>query len=165
MKRRINTIICSLVLIISLLSVNAFATDGFINVYSTNIRSGAGQSYSIVHSLSNETRLQGNNDSWCNDKDYWSAVRYSSYSGYVRNDLICPAQSCYKVVTNSTVNFRTAPSTTTGTIITSLTNGTYLHVISQSGGWAYAQVFTSNSYDGRYGYISTTYLTQVFGHL
>ncbi len=124
---------------------------------SVNLRSEANTSSSILAELKNGTKITVVSSSigWCK-------VTYSGKTGYIKQDYVSTTGSASNntsastgtaavVKCSSTVNFRSAASTSS-TILGELKNGTAVTVLSTSNGWSKV------SYAGKTGYISADYL-------
>lgn len=130
---------------------------------SVNLRSAANTSSSILAELKNGTAV-----TVVSTANGWCKVTYSGKTGYIKQDYVSTTGSASNntsastgtaavVKCSSTVNFRSAASTSS-TILGELKNGTAVTVISTSNGWSKV------SYAGKAGYISADYLvTASFG--
>ena len=124
---------------------------------SVNLRSAANTSSSILAELKNGTAV-----TVVSTANGWCKVTYSGKTGYIKQDYVSTTGSASNntsastgtaavVKCSSTVNFRSAASTSS-TILGELKNGTAVTVISTSNGWSKV------SYAGKTGYISADYL-------
>ena len=124
---------------------------------SVNLRSEANTSSSILAELKNGTAV-----TVVSTANGWCKVTYSGKTGYIKQDYVSTTGSAYNntsastgtaavVKCSSTVNFRSAASTSS-TILGELKNGTAVTVLSTSNGWSKV------SYAGKAGYISADYL-------
>lgn len=124
---------------------------------SVNLRSEANTSSSILAELKNGTKI-----TVVSTANGWCKVTYSGKTGYIKQDYVSTTGSASNntsastgtaavVKCSSTVNFRSAASTSS-TILGELKNGTAVTVISTSNGWSKV------SYAGKAGYISADYL-------
>ena len=124
---------------------------------SVNLRSEANTSSSILAELKNGTAV-----TVVSTANGWCKVTYSGKTGYIKQDYVSTTGSASNntsastgtaavVKCSSTVNFRSAASTSS-TILGELKNGTAVTVISTSNGWSKV------SYAGKTGYISADYL-------
>ena len=124
---------------------------------SVNLRSAANTSSSILAELKNGTAV-----TVVSTANGWCKVTYSGKTGYIKQDYVSTTGSASNntsastgtaavVKCSSTVNFRSAASTSS-TILGELKNGTAVTVISTSNGWSKV------SYAGTTGYISADYL-------
>lgn len=124
---------------------------------SVNLRSAANTSSSILAELKNGTAV-----TVVSTANGWCKVTYSGKTGYIKQDYVSTTGSASNntsastgtaavVKCSSTVNFRSAASTSS-TILGELKNGTAVTVISTSNGWSKV------SYAGKAGYISADYL-------
>lgn len=124
---------------------------------SVNLRSEANTSSSILAELKNGTKI-----TVVSTANGWCKVTYSGKTGYIKQDYVSTTGSVSNntsastgtaavVKCSSTVNFRSAASTSS-TILGELKNGTAVTVLSTSNGWSKV------SYAGKAGYISADYL-------
>lgn len=124
---------------------------------SVNLRSEANTSSSILAELKNGTAV-----TVVSTANGWCKVTYSGKTGYIKQDYVSTTGSASNntsastgtaavVKCSSTVNFRSAASTSS-TILGELKNGTAITVLSTSNGWSKV------SYAGKTGYISADYL-------
>lgn len=124
---------------------------------SVNLRFEANTSSSILAELKNGTKI-----TVVSTANGWCKVTYSGKTGYIKQDYVSTTGSASNntsastgtaavVKCSSTVNFRSAASTSS-TILGELKNGTAVTVLSTSNGWSKV------SYAGKAGYISADYL-------
>lgn len=124
---------------------------------SVNLRSEANTSSSILAELKNGTAV-----TVVSTANGWCKVTYSGKTGYIKQDYVSTTGSASNntsastgtaavVKCSSTVNFRSAASTSS-TILGELKNGTAVTALSTSNGWSKV------SYAGKTGYISADYL-------
>lgn len=124
---------------------------------SVNLRSEANTSSSILAELKNGTAV-----TVVSTANGWCKVTYSGKTGYIKQDYVSTTGSASNntsastgtaavVKCSSTVNFRSAASTSS-TILGELKNGTAVTVLSTANGWSKV------SYAGKTGYISADYL-------
>lgn len=124
---------------------------------SVNLRSEANTSSSILVELKNGTAV-----TVVSTANGWCKVTHSGKTGYIKQDYVSTTGSASNntsastgtaavVKCSSTVNFRSAASTSS-TILGELKNGTAITVLSTSNGWSKV------SYAGKTGYISADYL-------
>ena len=124
---------------------------------SVNLRSEANTSSSILAELKNGTAV-----TVVSTANGWCKVSYAGKTGYIKQDYVSTTGSASNntsastgtaavVKCSSTVNFRSAASTSS-TILGELKNGTAITVLSTSNGWSKV------SYAGKTGYISADYL-------
>ena len=128
---------------------------------SLNVRSGPSTSHGIIGSLKNNEKVEVISES-----NGWSKIKYNGKEGYVSSTYLKdsneggtvtpPEQTKTKVVTATSLNVRSGPSTGHG-IIGSLKNNEKVEVISESNGWSKIK------YNGKEGYVSSTYLTDYQG--
>ena len=124
---------------------------------SVNLRSEANTSSSILAELKNGTAV-----TVVSTANGWCKVTCSGKTGYIKQDYVSTTGSASNntsastgtaavVKCSSTVNFRSAASTSS-TVLGELKNGTAVTVLSTSNGWSKV------SYAGKTGYISADYL-------
>ena len=113
---------------------------------SVNLRSEANTSSSILAELKNGTAV-----TVVSTANGWCKVNCSGKTGYIKQDYVSTTGSAAVVKCSSTVNFRSAASTSS-TVLGELKNGTAVTVLSTSNGWSKV------SYAGTTGYISADYL-------
>lgn len=124
---------------------------------SVNLRSAANTSSSILAELKNGTAVTvvSTANGWCkvncSGKTGYIKQDYVSTTGSVSNNTSASTGTAAVVKCSSTVNFRSAASTSS-TILGELKNGTAITVLSTSNGWSKV------SYAGKTGYISADYL-------
>ncbi|CEQ22204.1 mannosyl-glycoprotein endo-beta-N-acetylglucosamidase [[Clostridium] sordellii] len=128
---------------------------------SLNVRSGPSTSHGIIGSLKNNEKVEVISES-----NGWSKIKYNGKEGYVSSTYLKdsseggavtpPEQTNTKVVTATSLNVRSGPSTGHG-IIGSLKNNEKVEVISESNGWSKIK------YNGKEGYVSSTYLSDYQG--
>lgn len=124
---------------------------------SVNLRSAANTSSSILAELKNGTAVTvvSTANGWCkvncSGKTGYIKQDYVSTTGSVSNNTSASTGTAAVVKCSSTVNFRSAASTSS-TILGELKNGTSVTVLSTSNGWSKV------SYAGKTGYISADYL-------
>ncbi|CEK34883.1 mannosyl-glycoprotein endo-beta-N-acetylglucosamidase,Beta-N-acetylglucosaminidase precursor,invasion associated secreted endopeptidase,Beta-N-acetylglucosaminidase,SH3 domain protein,Bacterial SH3 domain [[Clostridium] sordellii] len=132
-----------------------------VSATSLNVRSGPSTSHGIIGSLKNNEKVEVISES-----NGWSKIKYNGKEGYVSSTYLKdsneggtvtpPEQTKTKVVTATSLNVRSGPSTRHG-IIGSLKNNEKVEVISESNGWSKIK------YNGKEGYVSSTYLTDYQG--
>lgn len=124
---------------------------------SVNLRSEANTFSSILAELKNGTAVTvvSTANGWCkvacSGKTGYIKQDYVSTSGLASNNTSASTGTAAVVKCSSTVNFRSAASTSS-TILGELKNGTAITVLSTSNGWSKV------SYAGKTGYISADYL-------
>ena len=126
---------------------------------SVNFRQGPGTSYSVIKSLNKGTQV-----GLISESNGWAKISCNGTVGYISSQYLGDINSGggqedntvkeNKQVTGSSVNFRKGPGTNYS-VITALSKGTKVGVISESNGWA------KISYNGTIGYISSQYLGTV----
>ena len=132
-----------------------------VTATSLNVRSGPSTSNSIIGSLKQNDKVEVISES-----NGWSKVKYSGKEGYVSSTYLKdsddgdtgggsenpnPTPGKTKVVTATSLNVRSGPSTS-NSIIGSLKQNDKIEVISESNGWSKVK------YSGKEGYVSSTYL-------
>ncbi|WP_055332362.1 SH3 domain-containing protein [Paraclostridium sordellii] len=132
-----------------------------VSATSLNVRSGPSTSHGIIGSLKNNEKVEVISES-----NGWSKIKYNGKEGYVSSTYLKdsseggavtpPEQTNTKVVTATSLNVRSGPSTGHG-IIGSLKNNEKVEVISESNGWSKIK------YNGKEGYVSSTYLSDYQG--
>lgn len=124
---------------------------------SVNLRSEANTSSSILAELKNGTAVTvvSTTNGWCkvtcSGKTGYIKQNYVSTTGSASNNTSASTGTAAVVKCSSTVNFRSAASTSS-TVLGELKNGTAVTVLSTSNGWSKV------SYAGTTGYISADYL-------
>ena len=121
---------------------------------SVNLRSEANTSSSILAELKNGTAVTvvSTANGWCKVNCSGKIKQdYVSTTGSASNNTSASTGTAAVVKCSSTVNFRSAASTSS-TILGELKNGTAITVLSTSNGWSKV------SYAGKTGYISADYL-------
>ena len=122
---------------------------------SVNLRSEANTSSSILAELKNGTAVVSTANGWCkvtcSGKTGYIKQDYVSTTGSASNNTSASTGTAAVVKCSSTVNFRSAASTSS-TVLGELKNGTAVTVLSTSNGWSKV------SYAGTTGYISADYL-------
>lgn len=122
-----------------------------------NVRSEANSSSSIITKLANGTKVQVIGQ---DTKTNWYKIKHNSKTGYVSNKYIkingdwnsSTSSITGTRKTTANLNFRTGPSTSYS-IIANIPKGTVIDYYSESNGWAKVR------YNGKDGYVSTSYLT------
>ncbi|CEN76053.1 mannosyl-glycoprotein endo-beta-N-acetylglucosamidase [[Clostridium] sordellii] len=132
-----------------------------VTATSLNVRSGPSTGHGIIGSLKNNEKVEVISES-----NGWSKIKYNGKEGYVSSTYLKdsneggavtpPEQTKTKVVTATSLNVRSGPSTGHG-IIGSLKNNEKVEVISESNGWSKIK------YNGKEGYVSSTYLSDYQG--
>ncbi|MEX6585130.1 C40 family peptidase [Paraclostridium bifermentans] len=126
---------------------------------SVNFRQGPGTSYSVIKTLNKGTQV-----GVISESNGWSKISYNGTVGYISSQYLGDINSGggqedntvkeNKQVTGSSVNFRKGPGTNYS-VISALSKGTKVGVISESNGWS------KISYNGTIGYISSQYLGDI----
>ncbi|MFL1468334.1 SH3 domain-containing protein [Paraclostridium bifermentans] len=130
-----------------------------VTATSLNVRSGPSTSNSVIGSLKQNDKVEVISES-----NGWSKVKFSGKEGYVSSTYLKdsdggntgggsenPNPSNNKIVTATSLNVRSGPSTSNG-VIGSLKQNDKVEVISESNGWSKIK------FNGREGYVSSAYL-------
>ena len=127
-----------------------------ITANSVNFRKGPGTNFSSMGKLNKGYKVEyiGTSGDWINIK-YNGKVGYAhkDYVSSVNNNSTDNSVKSKKIVTASSLNFRSGPSTSASKI-GSIPNGAEVGVISESNGWSKV------SYNGKIGYVSSSYLSE-----
>ena len=125
-----------------------------ITANSVNFRKGPGTNFSSMGKLNKGYKVEyiGTSGDWINIK-YNGKVGYAhkDYVSSVNNNSTDNSVKSKKIVTASSLNFRSGPSTSASKI-GSIPNGAEVGVISESNGWSKV------NYNGKIGYVSSSYL-------
>ena len=139
----------AIVLPMTMTSIHAQSSQGIITASSLNARSGASTSYSIKFVLhkGDKVNIITSSNGWykittSNNKTGWVSAKYVE----VQNT------TTIKYVSASSLNMRKGPSTSYS-VITTLTKGEEVEVISEENGWAKV------NHDSKTGYVSSKYLS------
>ena len=139
----------AIVLPMTMTSIHAQSSQGIITASSLNARSGASTSYSIKFVLhkGDKVNIITSSNGWYkittnNNKTGWVSAKYVE----VQNT------TTIKYVSASSLNMRKGPSTSYS-VITTLTKGEEVEVISEENGWAKV------NHDSKTGYVSSKYLS------
>ncbi|KGJ50688.1 hypothetical protein KD33_01445 [Clostridium sp. NCR] len=132
-----------------------------VTATSLNVRSGPSTSNSVIGSLKQNDKVEVISES-----NGWSKVKFSGKEGYVSSTYLKdsnggntgggsenpnPTPGKTKVVTATSLNVRSGPSTS-NSVIGSLKQNDKVEVISESNGWSKVK------FSGKEGYVSSTYL-------
>ncbi|MDV8110457.1 SH3 domain-containing protein [Bacillus sp. BAU-SS-2023] len=130
-----------------------------VTATSLNVRSGPSTSNSVIGSLKQNDKVEVISES-----NGWSKVKFSGKEGYVSSTYLKdsdggntgggsenPNPSNNKIVTATSLNVRSGPSTSNG-VIGSLKQNDKVEVISESNGWSKIK------FNGKEGYVSSAYL-------
>ena len=132
-----------------------------VTATSLNVRSGPSTSNSVIGSLKQNDKVEVISES-----NGWSKVKFSGKEGYVSSAYLKdsnggntgggsenpnPTPGKTKVVTATSLNVRSGPSTS-NSVIGSLKQNDKVEVISESNGWSKVK------FSGKEGYVSSTYL-------
>lgn len=139
----------AIVLPMTMTSIHAQSSQGIITASSLNARSGASTSYSIKFVLhkGDKVNIITFSNGWYkittdNNKTGWVSSKYVE----VQNT------TTIKYVSASSLNMRKGPSTSYS-VITTLTKGEEVEVISEENGWA------KINHNSKIGYVSSKYLS------
>ncbi|MEG2246940.1 MAG: SH3 domain-containing protein, partial [Peptostreptococcaceae bacterium] len=135
-----------------------------VTATSLNVRSGPSTNSSVIGSLKLNEKVEVISES-----NGWSKVKYNGKEGYVSSTYLkdtdgggsvtpdpTPDPIKTKVVTATSLNVRSGPSTSSG-VIGSLKQNQVVEVISENNGWSKIK------YNGTDGYVSSTYLEDYTG--
>lgn len=139
---------------------NTIKTTKEVTGSSVNFRKGPGTNYSIIKTLSKGTKV-----GFISESNGWAKINYNGSIGYISSKYLGAINSnnnntneeadntvkYNKSVTGSRVNLRKGPGTNYP-VVTSLSRGTSVGVISESNGWS------KINYNGSIGYMSSSYL-------
>ena len=132
-------------------ATNSYADDTRTITGRVNFRTGPGNEYDSMGKIE-----EGETVTYLGSNGGWRKVKYNSKVGYVYKNYISEGTtsttSVKYVKCNKSLNVRKGPSTSYS-IITSLSNGTKVNVISSSGGWS--KITTGSTT----GYVSNQYLS------
>ncbi|MFR3498849.1 MAG: SH3 domain-containing protein [Paraclostridium bifermentans] len=132
-----------------------------VTATSLNVRSGPSTSNGVIGSLKQNDKVEVISES-----NGWSKVKFSGKEGYVSSTYLKdsdggntgggsenpnPTPGKTKVVTATSLNVRSGPSTS-NSVIGSLKQNDKVEVISESNGWSKVK------FSGKEGYVSSTYL-------
>ncbi len=118
-----------------------------------NVRSGPSTSYTVIHAL-----WQGNKVTVIGESGNWYQIRLSDgRTGWVSKDYLIPFSEKTGTVTATSLNVRSGPSTS-NSIITAISNGTRVTILSESNGW-----YNVRLPDGRTGWASGQYISTAAG--
>lgn len=139
---------------------NTIKTTKEVTGSSVNFRKGPGTNNSVIKALSKGTKV-----GFISESNGWAKVNYNGTIGYISSKYLGAINSnnnntneeadntvkYNKSVTGSRVNLRKGPGTNYP-VVTSLSRGTSVGVISESNGWS------KINYNGSIGYMSSSYL-------
>ncbi|MGN1032885.1 MAG: SH3 domain-containing protein, partial [Intestinibacter sp.] len=131
-------------------TVNAQSNEGIVTAYALNVRSGPNKSYGVKFTICKDDKviIEDSSNGW------YKIATKSGQKGWASSkyiDLIQNKTTTIKKVSVSSLNMRTGPSTSYK-IITSLSKGQEVEVISVDDGWAKIK------YNSKIGYVSNKYL-------
>ena len=140
-----------------------------VTATSLNVRSGPSTSHGLIGTLKHNERVEVISES-----NGWSKIKYKGKEAYVSSDYLKDAGDSNtntnpnpgekpnegtvktKVVTATSLNVRSGPSTSHG-LIGTLKHNEKIEVISESNGWSKIK------YNGKEAYVSSTYLKDYNG--
>lgn len=139
---------------------NTIKTTKEVTGSSVNFRKGPGTNNSVIKALSKGTKV-----GFISESNGWAKINYNGSIGYISSKYLGAINSnnnntneeadntvkYNKEVTGSRVNLRKGPGTNYP-VVTSLSRGTSVGVISESNGWS------KINYNGSIGYMSSSYL-------
>ncbi|MEG1310376.1 MAG: SH3 domain-containing protein [Romboutsia sp.] len=137
---------------------NSIKSTKIVNTNSVNFRSGPSTSNSSIGKLNKGVEV-----GFISESNGWSKISYNGKIGYMSSQYLSNKNSTpstdntdntvklTKIVSESSVNFRSGPGTSYSKIST-LSIGTEVGFISESNGWS------KISYNGKIGYMSSQYL-------
>ncbi len=132
-------------------ATNSYADDTRTITGRVNFRTGPGNEYDSMGKIE-----EGETVTYLGSNGGWRKVKYNSKVGYVYKTYISEGSTSTTTVKyvkcDKSLNVRKGPSTSYS-IITSLSNGTKVNVISSSGGWS--KITTGSTT----GYVSNQYLS------
>ena len=167
MKRKIwSFMLATLLLVASVVNVGAVDDDNpysdfqYITVFPCNVRTADSESASILTTLPKGHIAYSDHSSsaYIYGTNKWVDLTVSNGWGWVRADLVCPANRCYEVSTQVGVRLR-AQANTTSDILCVLPYGTWVEKISVSGDFFYVRVRTTDE-EPREGFVHSSYLTR-----
>ncbi|WP_426350319.1 SH3 domain-containing protein [Alloiococcus sp. CFN-8] len=136
-------------LLLSGTAVNADELKTMTTTANLNIRSGAGNQYSVLGSYSKNTSVQV-----IAIENGWAKVLYNGKTAYCSASYLKVTNTTKTMKTKASLNVRTGPGTNYG-VLGSLKKGETISVKSISNGWAKV------SFKGKTGYCSKEYLEEV----
>lgn len=180
-KKRGVSLILSMVMlvavILSMFTMTASAQTPNLNsnpnyhtaCFTYNIRSTWSSSGNIVETVSkakNRASATVYSDNYSYDPDDWMQIKSSDNDGgYVRMDLVCPLDRCYKVNTSAGLRVRSTKEPDSAVLYTA-PNGTYFQVLDVVGGSDISHVrVRTGDREGLLGYVANAYITQVNSHM
>ena len=166
MKRKIwSLMLATLLLVASVVNVGAADEDPYsdfqyITVFSCNVRAGTSTTANIIASLPKGHIAYSDHSSsaYHYGEEYWIDLTVSNGWGWVRADLVCPANRCYEVSTQAGLKLR-AQANTTSDVLCVLPYGTWVEKLGVSGNFFYVRVRTTDE-EPREGFVHSSYLTR-----
>lgn len=166
MKRKIwSFVLATLLLVASVVNVGAandpYSDYQFITTYACKVRAGTSTDYDVIASLPKGYVAYSDHSSsaYVYSTDRWVDLTVNNGWGWVRADLVCPANRCYEVTTTAGLRLRSQASTTAASLAV-LPYGTYVEVLRTSGDFFYVRVRTSD-YEPMEGYVHRDYVGMV----
>ena len=141
-----------------------------VNVNDLNMRMGPSTRYKVISVLSKGTQVEV-----LSEKDGWSSIRYNNQNGHVASrylneikppdntqkpsqpevpNIDKPVVTVQKTVNVDGLNMRSGPSTTYK-VVTVLSKGTNVEVLSEKDGWS------SIRYNNQNGHVASRYLNEI----
>ncbi|WP_158540694.1 SH3 domain-containing protein [Romboutsia weinsteinii] len=138
-------------------SAHASGETGIVTATSLNVRNGASTSHTVLFTVKKNDKVDitSSSNGWYKiktsaGKEGWASATYISKTGSSSDT----SSSTIKQVSVDRLNMRSGASTSYR-VITVLTKGTNVEVMSESNGWSKVK------HDGRIGYVSTEYIKAV----
>ncbi|MGM9532775.1 SH3 domain-containing protein [Intestinibacter sp.] len=132
-------------------TINAQSNSGVVTAYELNVRSGPSKSYNVKFVIykNDKVTIEETSNGWYKittktGKQGWASSKYI--------DVVENEATTIKKVSASSLNMRKGPSTSYQ-VITTLSKGQAVEVISVDNGWAKIK------YNSKIGYVSNKYLT------
>ena len=138
MRKRILAIICVVFVIISAISLNAFATLPttmyFRALFNSTVRSGQGTSYANLGQANIGTIQTGVHSSYGYKYNInkWTQIVWGNGTGYIRNDLVCPDNVIFRVHVTTNAHIRSEHEIDPNNIVCSVPNNIVLEQISDT---------------------------------
>ena len=162
MSKRLISFICIVVMVATVCSFPTLATDlteegftrtvdparSYVCPYACSLRETPSTSGTFLRTVPEGNRVTGtstSNSGWTYTSGSWTKVIYID-TGYIRNDLLIPANKSFSVTTSAGLRMRSSPGN--GSVVETLPYGTRLCRINN----------TNYSYDGATWYYVRAYL-------